>query len=310
LKVRAILNPRAGLAARQARAVVERGQPAFRELSLVETEGPGHARELAREAVGEGHELLLAVGGDGTVNEVAEGMLGSEATLGLVPVGSGNGLARALRIPLEPRAALEALASAVVRRLDVGLAGGRVFLNVAGAGFDAAIGAAFHRHGAEGGRRGVLTYVRLGLAHVGYRAQDWRLAGGLAEWSGRALVVVFANGPQYGGGAWIAPRARLDDGRLEVVVIEDGPRLGMLLAVPRLFLGSIERYGRYHTFPASAVTLEGPEGYDYHRDGEPERGSGRLEICLRPRALRILVPRGTAEDPAGPFQASGGAAPA
>jgi YegS/Rv2252/BmrU family lipid kinase len=303
LRVRAILNPRAGLAARRAQAAVERGHPAFRELSLVVTERPGHARELAREAVAAGHELVLAVGGDGTANEVAEGLLGSEAVLGLVPVGSGNGLARALRIPLRARPAMEVLGTAVVRRMDVGLAGGRVFLNVAGAGFDATIGAAFHRHGTQGGRRGVWTYVRLGLAHVGYQAQRWTLSGDGPAWSGCALVVVFANGPQYGGGAWIAPRARLDDGRLDVVVIEEGPRLGLLLAASRLFTGTVERYTRYRGFPAQAVTLDGPEHYDYHRDGEPEQGSGRLEVRLRPRALRILVPRATAEDPAGPFEA-------
>lgn len=306
MKVRAILNPQAGLAAQRARAAVERGHPAFPGLALAVTEGPGHARELARAAVAEGCERVLAVGGDGTANEVAEGLLGSDAILGLVPVGSGNGLARALRIPLRPRAALDALAAAVIRRMDVGLAGGRAFLNVAGAGFDAAVGAAFHRHAAGGGRRGVLSYVRLGLANAGYRPQHWTLAGEGLAWSGRALVVAFANGPQYGGGAWIAPGARLDDGRLEVVVVEEDSRLGVLLAAPRLFLGTVEDYARYRRFQASAVTVQGPERYDYHRDGEPSAGSGTLEVGLRPRALRILVPRATAEDPRGPFQAAPG----
>ncbi len=113
-----------------------------------------------------GADLVLAVGGDGTVNEVAQGLLGSPAALGIVPVGSGNGLARALRIPLRPAPALAALESGARRRMDVGFLNGRPFLNVAGVGFDAVVGHAFHEQGRRGGRRGLLGYVRLSLAEL------------------------------------------------------------------------------------------------------------------------------------------------
>ena len=112
MKVRAILNPRAGVAARGTREAIERGRPAWKDYAVYLTREPGHATELAREAVAAGADVVLAVGGDGTVNEVARGIIGSPAALGIVPVGSGNGLARALRIPLRPGAALCALSQA------------------------------------------------------------------------------------------------------------------------------------------------------------------------------------------------------
>ena len=165
MRVRAILNPRAGLGARRALEDVQPGTAVLEGPRGDAHHRPGHALELAHEPRRrQGRELVLAVGGDGTVNEAARGLLGSGVPLGIVPVGSGNGLARTLRIPLSPARALAALENAVVRPMDVGTVNGVPFLNVAGAGFDALVGSAFHRAGREGGRRGVLTYVRLSLA--------------------------------------------------------------------------------------------------------------------------------------------------
>lgn len=301
MRVRAILNPRAGLAARRALGVVERGRPSWGVPEVKVTACPGHALELAREAAARGFELVLAVGGDGTANEVAEGLLGSDTTLGLVPVGSGNGLARTLGIPLDPLGALDRLEDAVTRCMDIGFVNGRLFLNVAGAGFDAAVGSAFHERGKQGGRRGVFTYVRLGLAKVAHAAEEWTLDAGGQRFEGRALVVAFVNGRQYGGGAVIAPRARLDDGKLDIAIIEDAPRLEVLLNAPRLFLGTIDRFRRYRCWTSPDAVLTSPRPFEHHRDGEPEPATDRLEISLRPRALKVLVARAIASDPAGPF---------
>jgi YegS/Rv2252/BmrU family lipid kinase len=266
------------------------------------TEEPGHARDLAREAAQRGADLVIAVGGDGTANEVAWGLQGSETTLGLLPVGSGNGLARSLRIPLAPRRAIGALADGVVRRIDLGLANGRPFVNVAGAGLDAVIGADFHAHGKRGGRRGVLTYVRLSLRRaLSYTAESWSLVSDGGAYSGRALIVAFVNGRQYGGGAILAPGARLDDGRLEIVIIEDAPLLQLVANAPRLFLGSIERFDRCRRLTAKSAVLTATGPFEHHRDGEPEAPAPRLEVSIDSKALRILVPRRTAADPEGPF---------
>ena len=297
----AILNPRAGLAAERARAALERS-PRWRHAEVRVTTGPGEARRFAQEAAAAGAEHVLSIGGDGTANEIAWGLLGSRTILGLVPMGSGNGLARTLGIPLRPARALAALAEAVPRAMDVGMVNGRPFLNVAGAGFDAEIGVAFHEHGRRGGRRGILTYVRLSLARsLAYRAESWVLAAGAQRFEGRALVVAFVNGRQYGAGAVLVPGARLDDGLLDMVVIEDAPFYELAWNATRLFLGGIERFRRYRHLPASTAVLIAARAVHHHRDGEPEAAATRLEASVVPRALRILVPRATAEDPLGPF---------
>ena len=186
---------------------------------------------------------MLAIGGDGTANEIAWGLLGTSTVLGLVPMGSGNGLARTLGIPLKPDRALATLADAVPRAMDVGMINERPFLNVAGAGFDAQVGLDFHEHGRRGGRRGVFTYVWLSvLRTMSYRAESWVLDAGAQKFEGRAYIVAFVNGRQYGGGAVLVPGARLDDGLLDIVVIEDAPALELAWNAQRLFFGTLAQY--------------------------------------------------------------------
>jgi diacylglycerol kinase (ATP) len=302
LKVRAILNPRAGVAAERALAAVRRGRPSWTDLSVTLTTGPGDARAIAVEAAAAGAELVLSVGGDGTANEVAQGLLGSPTALGIVPVGSGNGLARCLRIPLDPAQALVALELGTTRAIDVGTANGRPFLNVGGAGFDAVVGADFQAAGRSGRRRGILSYVLLSLFRVArYRAEPLRLeAAGLTH-ELRPFLVCLANGPQYGAGATIARGARLDDGRLDIVVIDDAPSVVLLANLPRLFRGRLDRSRLHRRFSAAEATLSGPTRFAYHRDGEPEAPVSRLEIGLLPRALRLCVPLEIARDPEGPL---------
>jgi diacylglycerol kinase (ATP) len=304
-KVRAILNPRAGVAAEQALQAVRRGRPSWTDLTVVMTTGPGHAKALAEEAVLAGAELVLSVGGDGTANEVAQGLLGSPTALGIVPVGSGNGLARCLRIPLDPALALESLEHGANRLIDVGSANGRPFLNVGGAGFDATVGADFQAAGRNGRRRGISTYVLLSLLRVArYRVEPLRLEAEGKRHELRPFLVCFANGPQYGAGALIARGAKLDDGRLDIVVIDDAPRAVLLANIPRLFAGRLERSRLYRRLAAESAVLTGQAPFAYHRDGEPEPAVARLEVGLLPRALLLRVPRSTDRDSAGPLRPS------
>ncbi|HVR72100.1 MAG TPA: diacylglycerol kinase family protein [Vicinamibacteria bacterium] len=305
MRVGAVLNPRAGVAARRALEAFRR-RPRWGDVEVRVTAGPGDARRWAEEAARDRMDLLLVAGGDGTANEAAWGLLGSRTTLGLVPVGSGNGLARTLGIPLRPARALECLEGGVLRRMDVGMVNGRPFLNVCGAGFDATVGAEFHARGRRGGRRGLFTYVWLSLGQsLRYRSERWRLEAGDHRFEGRALLVAFVNGRQYGGAATIAPGARLDDGLLDIVVVEDAPLPEILANAPRLFLGGIERFRRYRRLTAARAVLTGAAPALFHRDGEPEPAADRLEVSLEPRALSVLVPRVTADNPDGPFSGAG-----
>jgi YegS/Rv2252/BmrU family lipid kinase len=302
MRVRAILNPRAGLKARRALDALRRGLPSWEPIDIALTQGPGDATRLAHESAERGDDAVVAVGGDGTVNEAACGLLGSRTALGVIPMGSGNGLARTLGVPLKPEGALDALAHAVVRRMDVGRANGGLFLNVAGAGFDAAVGEDFHQHGRRGGKRGVLTYVRLSAARVlSYVPETYTLRAGGQTFEGRALLVAFVNGRQYGGGAVLSPRGRLDDGILDVALIEAAPAWEILLGAPRLFLGGLESFRPFRLLPAVEAVLEAPAAFPNHRDGEPEPAVSRLEVRIEPRALDVLVPRPVADDPDGPF---------
>jgi diacylglycerol kinase (ATP) len=303
VKIAAVLNPRAGLAARRALEALRRGRPSWPEIEVRQTTGPGDAQRLAAGFAAQGADTVLAVGGDGTVNEVARGLLGTPAVLGIVPMGSGNGLARGLRLPLQPTRALEALESGLVRRMDVGMANGLPFLNLAGLGFDAAVGADFHAHGGRGGRRGMASYVRLSLkralAHTpGPVVLETPTAG---RFELTPFVVVLANGRQYGSGAWVAPGARLDDGLLEVVIMAHASVLEILRNVPRLFRGTLERSRLYRRVTTPSALIRAQEPFPFHRDGEPEPATSQLEVRLLPRALPILVPREVATDPEGPF---------
>ena len=302
MKVRAILNPRAGVRTRRTREAVERGRPSWSDYAVYLTQAAGHATELAGEAVAAGADLVVAVGGDGTVNEVARGLLGTRAALGIVPVGSGNGLARALRIPLRPDAALAALEGGARRRIDVGFINGRPFLNVAGVGFDAAVGHAFHESGRRGSRRGFLGYLRLCVAELRtYRPPRLSVEVAAERVELSAFVVTFANGPQYGAAAVINPGALLDDGRLEVVVFENGPWWRFLLAAPRRFLGGLERSPGYRRLAGDAALVTSATPAPVHCDGDPAGRAERVLVTLQPRALEIVVPAATAADPAGPL---------
>ena len=302
MKVRAILNPRAGVSPVEARRAAERGHPAWSDFDLSVTDGPGHATELARAAAEAGAELVLAVGGDGTANEVATGLIGRSAALGIVPMGSGNGLARALGIPLRPTDALDALFNGVRRTIDVGMLNGRPFLNIAGVGFDAAVSRAFHDRGRAGGRRGLLSYVWLSLREMlRYRASGVAIEADGERVLARPFVLVFANGPQYGAGAVINPGGRLDDGRLELVILDDAPLPSLLVAAPRMFLGGIERARGYRRLSATRVVVTGERPLVAHRDGDPEADCERLEIGLEPRALTVVATAAAVADPRGPF---------
>jgi len=303
VRVRAIVNPRAGVAPGAARRAVESGRPSWGDYAVLPTRAPGHATELAREAVASGAELVIAVGGDGTVNEVAQGLLGSGAALGVVPVGSGNGLARALRLPLRPAAALAALEAGVRRPIDVGRLNGGLFINVAGTGFDAAVGAAFDRAGQDGSRRGFVGYVRLSLAEIRrYRPPALVLEANGQRRELRPFIVTFANGPQYGSGAVINPGGKLDDGRLEAVSFEyRGSIARILVAAPRLFLGGLDRVAAYGRVSGTRVTVTADTLLEVHRDGDPVEATDRIEVEVVPRALDVVVPAATLADPGGPF---------
>jgi YegS/Rv2252/BmrU family lipid kinase len=240
------------------------------------------------------------VGGDGTVNEVGQGIVGTTSALAVIPAGSGNGFARTQGIPLDHRAALRLLLAPEIIAMDAGTINSRYFFNMTGIGLDAAISKSFEQYS----RRGLLTYFLAGTkTFFTYKPSlvSMRYDGGQLTCS--PLFVSIANGPQYGSGAVIAPRARVDDGMLDVCILEKLPAWRAAANVYRLFNGTIARIKGYRSFQTSAISLERPEPGLIHVDGEPCMEQARLQIEVVPKALRVAV----GEESAAPSAAHAGA---
>lgn len=254
------------------------------------TERGGHARELAKAAVARGVRLVMAWGGDGTINEVASTLAFGEVPLGIVPAGSGNGLARQLGISTTPSEAIRRAISAEPRRIDVGEIEDRMFVNLAGIGFDAFIASQFNE---IGGRRGLSNYARLSArALLSYVAENYTItpdAGAGPACRVRAVIVTIANSPEFGNGAIIAPGARVDDGMLDLVVMEERSRLRTVTQLPRLFNGTVDRAPGCSIRKITRATIESDRPMTYHVDGEPVSGGTSLRVRVHPGALYVAV---------------------
>jgi diacylglycerol kinase (ATP) len=255
------------------------------------TERAGHARELARAAAGRGVRLVIAWGGDGTINEVASALAFDDVPLGIVPAGSGNGLALELGIDRRPERAIANALRAEPRPMDVGEIDGRLFVNIAGIGFDAHVAAQFN--GPDNTRRGLLGYLGVtSRALFGYEPSHYRLAFGEARSEVCAVLVTIANSAQYGNNARIAPHARVDDGELDLVVVEERSRLHTLLSLPHLFRGTAERVPGCTITRITQGTIEADQPMTFHVDGETVHGGTRLSVRVHPAALRVAVAPG------------------
>jgi diacylglycerol kinase family enzyme len=242
----------------------------------------------ARLALDRGADCVVAWGGDGTVNEVASVIAGTGVALGIVPAGSGNGLARELGIPRRPAIALRRAFERETRDIDIGTIGDRVFVNVAGFGLDAHIARLFN----QGRARGLSQYVRIAIREVlHYRAQRYavRWDGGAIE--GLATILAFANSRQYGNGACLAPLAKVDDGAVDIVAVEPSTPLRDLWRARRLFTRTILRDPHVRFGRARQAVLSGAALLSGHVDGEPVDVPSGTEVHVRPGALRVRCSR-------------------
>ena len=222
------------------------------------------ATTFAREAVDKGFDMVLAAGGDGTVNETANALCGTGVAFGIIPCGSGNGLARHLNIPVDVRAALEIIAEGRTEVCDHGDVNGRNFFCTFGVGFDAAVSHKF----AESKRRGKLTYLSNTFReYITYRPDEYVISANGEVITERAFVVAVCNASQYGNNAYIAPQASITDGLLDVTIIHYGNLLSTALVGLDLMNGSIERNMLIHAFRASSLTIERKNPGPAHLDG-------------------------------------------
>jgi YegS/Rv2252/BmrU family lipid kinase len=248
---------------------------------------PGHAVALAREAA-KTHQVVVAFGGDGTVGDVARGVLGTDATLGVLPVGTGNDVARNLNLPLDPREAAATILAGVVRRIDVGTINGTPFINNAGTGFDAQVMRTMNTsiRFAKGKPAFLLAILK---TFPGFKPFSLTLTGDNNQaFSGKAMMVSILNGTMYGAGMQAAPHAEMDDGLLDVMVIKAMPKLRLFPLISKVTLGQHLNHPAVEMLQVRSLSLTTVPPQPLNIDGDVS-GLTPAEIGVKPRALKVLV---------------------
>ena len=250
------------------------------------TEYAGHATELARQYARMGFDAVVAVGGDGTVNEVARGIRDTKTALGIIPMGSGNGFARHLSIPVRANRAIEMLNHSEPISVDYGLANNRLFISTCGTGFDAVVADNF----AGSSKRGFMTYLQNVLKKAfSYQPQTYHIVGDGLDVTHKAFLITFANANQWGYEALIAPKASVQDGKMDIMLMSSHAILGSASLALRLFTGHIDDSHFMDTLRAREITLEREEKAPFHIDGDPVDMDKDIHIRMVEDGLRVLV---------------------
>jgi YegS/Rv2252/BmrU family lipid kinase len=225
------------------------------------------------------------------MNEIGSAIAFTDIALALVPSGSGNGLARELRVPFNATAALELAFSGGERTIDAGEIERRLFFNIAGVGLDARVAHRFAVDGLE--KRGFCRYLALTMRELAaYQPDSLTIATRTSTIRTSSLLVAIANGRQYGNGAVVAPHARLDDGLLDLVIVAGRSLARACLELPFMFMGKIDRLAGVTMQRADSLQIASPYALVYHIDGEPIAGTLTISAKVHPRALRMKVPAG------------------
>lgn len=250
------------------------------------TEYAGHAEVIAREAATAGIDIVVAVGGDGTVNEVARALIHTNTALGIVPCGSGNGLARHLQLPIDPEGAIKMINAGIIKSLDYGTMNGLPFFCTCGMGFDAFVSMKF----AHSGKRGLISYIENTLREtLTYKPDTYTLRFDDTEVQQRAFVIACANASQYGNNAFIAPAASMSDGLMDITVLEPFPPIEAPQLALQLFNGTLTTNSRVKTFKAKKVRITRNGNDPVHVDGDPLTTAQEIEVEIHPQGINMVV---------------------
>lgn len=256
------------------------------DIKIAFTEHRGHGTELAHEFVQKGYDIVAAVGGDGTVNEIARALIHSNTTLAIIPNGSGNGLARHLGIPISTQKALQQLNHSESIQVDYGMVNDKPFFCTCGTGFDAYVSMEF----AKGRRRGVIKYIeKMITGYFHYKPQNCHLVGEGVDLKTKAFVMTFANAAQWGNNAYIAPQASVQDGKLDISIMSNFPIIAIPSLALQLFTKTIDKDFFVSTLRAKEVTLFRDEAGPFHYDGEPYQEGKEIKVKVVPDGLRVFV---------------------
>lgn len=253
---------------------------------IVFTEYKGHGTELAGQYAKMGFEAVVAVGGDGTVNEVATGLRHTDTALGIIPIGSGNGFARHLNISTRAPRAIEMLNHSEPILVDYGMVDEQPFFCTCGTGFDALVGERF----CQGGKRGFFSYVQQAVKEVfSYQPEHYRLVGNGIDMETDAFLITFANANQWGNDAFIAPKASMQDGKMDIAIMSRFPLLAAPGLALQLFTKTIDKDLFMNTLNAREITLVRTAEGAFHCDGDPVQKGREVKISIVPDGLWVLV---------------------
>ena len=256
------------------------------EYEIAVTQYAGHASEIAAKAKNDGVDVVVAIGGDGTVNEVARAIVHSDTALGIIPCGSGNGLARHLLLPLNVRKAIEVINRCEIRQLDYGIINDYPFFCTCGMGFDAFVSMKF----AEAGKRGPITYVENVLREgLKYKPETYTIEDESGTLQYKAFLISCANASQYGNNAYIAPQASMSDGLMDVIIMEpfdvfEAPQISI-----EMFSKTLDKNSKIKTFRTRQLHIRRDKPGVIHYDGDPVMTGADIDIELKPKGINIIV---------------------
>lgn len=283
-----IMNPISGTASKAAvpQLIENRLDQSLFEYEIRLTEHAGHATTIAQQAAEEGVDLVVAVGGDGTVNEVGRALIETQTAMAILPCGSGNGLARHLMLPMDLGKAISLINRFEIHDLDYGTINGMPFFCTCGMGFDAFISMKF----AEAGKRGLITYVENVLKEgLKYKPETYELEDETGTKHYKAFLISAANASQYGNNAYIAPQASMSDGLLDVIIMEpfdvlEAPQISL-----DMFNKTLDKNSKIKTFKAKRIHVHRKEPGWIHYDGDPVMTDADIDILLHSKGIKVLV---------------------
>lgn len=257
------------------------------DYEIINTQHKGHATEIAREYAARRYDAVIAVGGDGTVNEVGCGLIGSDTALGIIPCGSGNGLARHLGISIDPFKAVKWLDKSIFTDIDYGTMNGQPFFCTCGVGFDAKVSDSF----SKAGTRGVLTYLESIMKEIAtYHNETYKLSFDNSSETFEAFFITCANADQWGNNAFIAPTASLQDGLLDVIAAHPFNVVDAPLIAFQLFNRQIDKNPKVSVRKCNGVTITREKEGPAHYDGDPVIMGREIRIEIVPSGLKVLIP--------------------
>ena len=290
-KIVFIVNPKAGISPKS-KVVIEllAGNiiPSSRFIpEVIFTERPGHATEIAAKAIANGADIIVASGGDGTVNEVACALVDTNIPMGILPAGSGNGLARCLGISMSYALALRTIIRGNTKLMDVATVNDKLYTSIAGIGFDAFVAQKF----AESSIRGMISYMQIILNEFSsYKPLAYNLTIDGEDFEKQALMIVFANSNQFGFNTKIAPDAKVDDGYLDICVVKKMPVTQLLNVGYNTMRGTLGNTGFAEYFRGKEISITNIHDPLMNIDGEPKIMNSPVSIKIKPLCLRVIVP--------------------